>query len=84
MSCCEGSARSRWRQFFHEHGLSLFFLGLLTAQTTGWALAKQAGGWWAQWVGEWLLSVLAESMGMLILVLATKKLVERGSVESRE
>lgn len=75
----DGGGGSWWQ----EHSLSLFLAAVLVVQTGGWAVAKLAGPTWDEWAGEWLLSILADTYGALLLVLASKWFFERGSSESK-
>jgi hypothetical protein len=82
-----------------RHSLSLFLGGLTLAQTIGAAVAYYfvwVNGWdtapgkWSFamfatfFTAAWLTSVLADSYGALLLVLASRWFFEEGSAESNE
>jgi hypothetical protein len=84
---------SWWR----DHSLSIVLLALLVAQTThaiwsGWYVfgnelpfgkAVQPGdyGFWMWWSYEYNVSLVADTFGVLLIVILTKWLRERGSNE---
>ncbi len=88
--------RARW---FKRHSLSLVLLALLVAQSLGylalewpdWRAEQRAhgqpggfGGFMSHFWAEMLVSILADTYGALVLVLATKWFYEQGSSESKD
>lgn len=93
----KGAAREG--SFLHRHSLSLVLATILVAQTVLALLAgrhvfvgeAQVNGtsddWrefaiWFFW--EYNLSLLADTFGVILIVLLSKRLVEAGSAESKE
>ncbi|HLN79937.1 MAG TPA: hypothetical protein VK392_01965 [Thermoanaerobaculia bacterium] len=64
--------------FVHEHSLSLAAIAILATWTILYALSDPDTRW-----GEFFGNAVADWSGTLFLVLGTKLLYERGSVESR-
>jgi hypothetical protein len=73
-----GRKSNRWREFLHEHSLLLF----LAVTGIGWLLLylrMNPQDKWGQVVGN----IISEWLQMAGLVFLTKRLIERGSKESR-
>ena len=71
-------SKSSIREFVHEHSLTIF----LVITGIGWLIwyaAVDAQGKWGQVIGN----IVSEWTQILGLVLMTKRLIERGSKESR-
>jgi len=66
-------------QFFKRHGLSLLALGILLLWVTLYSIGREQGHW-----GSFFGNAIADWTGVLVMVLATKHLYERGSKESKE
>lgn len=80
----------RGTQWLKEHSLSLVLAIALTAQTAVFTYVTWPDGngnvqppmsYWDWWIGEWMLSTLADTYGMLLIVLLTKWFWERDSKE---
>ena len=81
-----------------DHSLSLVLVAILVVQSVvyhftelpEWVGDQQAHGqptglwpdYWVHYTAEWMVSVLADTYGALILVLLTKWFFEQGSAES--
>lgn len=76
--------------WWRDHSLSLILVVLMVAQT---ALALWAGrqvylaeqlpvGFWTWWAWEYNVSLVADTFGVLLVVILTKFYRERGSAES--
>ena len=79
--------------WWRDHSLSLVIGTILAIQTavslwTGraeWsASADSHTEFWRWWLYEYTTSVVADTYGVLLIVLLSKWFVERGSVESKE
>lgn len=86
------------RRWLHRHSLGLFavsvFLAFTAASLTfGWqeyqteqaahAQPADTAGFWAWWRYEYAMSLVADMAGFAMLVIATKRLREIGSAESK-
>lgn len=87
------------KPWYREHSLSLFLVGLLLVQTVAywyaelpdWRETQRAlrlsttiwPGYALHFVAEYLVSIVADTYGALLLVLASKWFFERGSAESK-
>ncbi|HEV2841054.1 MAG TPA: hypothetical protein VGW39_07015 [Chthoniobacterales bacterium] len=69
---------NRWLELLYEHSL-LIFLVLTGIGWLVWYLRMEPDGKWAQVVGN----IVSEWLQMAGLVFMTKRLIERGSKESR-
>lgn len=76
-----------------DHSLSIALGGIFLLQTAGsyytgrqywFAEEGRAEGFWTWWVYEYLTSTLADTYGVLLIVLFSKWFFERGSVESKD
>lgn len=86
--------------WYREHSLSIFLVTILLVQTVAywfselpnWRETQQAlelptalwPGYVLHFVAEYLVSILADTYGALLLVLASKWFFERGSAESKD
>lgn len=70
-------ARNR-RSFFHRHSLSLVSVGVLTVWIGLYSVSSPGTH-----VGSFFGNAIADWTGVVVMVLATKYLYERGSSESR-
>jgi hypothetical protein len=87
------------RRVWQEHSLAAVTVSVFLAMTLAtvllghhqWAAEAQAHGeplvasefwWW--WASEYNLSLVADVFGGLYLIVATKRLRERGSAESQD
>lgn len=92
-----GAAREG--KFLQRHSLSLAIAGLLLAQTvialfTGhhvWVEQRLADHqpldpheFWIWWIWEYNVSLVADTFGILLIVLLSKRLKEVGSAESKQ
>jgi hypothetical protein len=78
----KGQARpglSTARAFLHEHSLSLVLLGTLLALVLAYSVSDKSTHF-----GSFLGNAVADWLGMLVFVVATKYFFEVGSGESRE
>lgn len=82
-----------------EHSLSIVLIAILVVQSVvyhftalpDWVGEQEAHGqptglwpdYWLHYTAEWMVSVLADTYGALLLVLATKWFFEQGSAESQ-
>lgn len=87
------------QSWYREHSLSLFLVSLLLVQTVAywyaelpdWRGTQEAHrlstavwpGYVLHFVAEYLVSIVADTYGALLLVLASKWFFERGSAESK-
>ena len=71
-------ARGRKRSFLRRHSLSLASIGLLSV----WIGLYRAYGPGTHW-GSFFGNAIADWTGVVVMMLATKYLYERGSAESR-
>ncbi|HSL09904.1 MAG TPA: hypothetical protein VLA82_01135 [Actinomycetota bacterium] len=93
----EGAQPQSW---FREHSLSIFLVTLLLVQTVAYWFAELPDwretqralelstslwpGYALHFVAEYLVSIVADTYGALLLVLASKWFFERGSAESKD
>ncbi|HET9029198.1 MAG TPA: hypothetical protein VFN49_03405 [Candidatus Aquilonibacter sp.] len=68
----------RWRRFWNEHNLSIVTAGILGTWILAYALADQNRHW-----GAFFGNAIADWSGVVLMVLGTKYLMERGSRESK-
>lgn len=88
---------SREGTFFQRHGLSLTLAAILVVQTvvallTGhhvWVGEQETHGqpldaaeFWIWWIWEYNISLVADTFGVILIVLLSKRLEEEGSAES--
>ncbi len=74
-----GRLKDPWRNFLRSHGLTIF----LVLTGCGWFLLYWRMDPTAKW-GQVVGNIVSEWVQMLGLVLLTKRLIERGSKESRK
>jgi hypothetical protein len=70
--------RSRRRGFFHEHSLSITSILILLSWIVLYIFANPSTHW-----GSFFGNAIADWSGVVVTVLATKYLYEKGSAESR-
>lgn len=67
-------------KFLREHGLSIFLSVLFIAfSSCSFYLNTDAQKWWQQY----LQNLSGDTFGALLIVIATKYLIEKGSAESK-
>jgi hypothetical protein len=71
--------RSRTRNFFRRHGLSIAAAGVLTLWVLLYAHSNEQTHW-----GSFFGNAIADWSGVVVMILATKHLYERGSQESKK
>lgn len=92
--------KARVGVWWRDHSLSLVIGAILLAQTVyalwsgayvfsherplGDAVGAWSGGFWVWWSWEYSISVLADTYGVLLIVLLSKWLREVGSSESTD
>ena len=92
----EGGPRKPW---WREHSLSIFLVAILLVQTVAYWFAELPDwkeeqsahqlpttlwpGYALHFTAEYLVSIVADTYGALLLVLASKWFFERGSAESQ-
>lgn len=76
--------------WWKDHSLSLVLIAILLAQTgfilwAGWRewSADPKGSFWIWWWYEYTVSLVADTYGVVLIVLLSKWFVERGSAESK-
>ncbi len=78
-------------KFIKEHSLSLVLTSILLIQTFVFTFTTYPDGngnvqpgmsYWDWWLGEYMLSTLADSYGMILIVLLSKYFWEKGSQEN--
>lgn len=77
---------SWWR----DHSLSLVLTAIMATQTVlavwsgryVWSLEQLGGSFWTWWIWEYNVSLVADTFGVLLIVLLSKWLKEVGSSES--
>lgn len=85
--------------WWRDHSLSLVLVALMTAQTVwavhsgayvfaheqpfGQAVKPWSAGFWMWWSWEYNISLLADTFGVLLIVVLSKWLRERGSAEDK-
>ncbi len=81
---------SRAKEVISEHSLSIVLISILIAQTVTFFLSTYPDGngaiepgisYWDWALGEYMLSTLADTYGMVLIVLLSKYFWERGSKE---
>lgn len=91
-------ARREPGSFWHNHSLSIVLISFLLIQSLAFWFLRIATwtteqerfsestalwpGFWQTYWAEWMVSVLADTYGAVLLVLASKWFYERGSAES--
>lgn len=91
-------ARRPTGKFWHDHGLSVVLVVLMAVQTAlalwtgahvfaeeqpfGKGVDPWSGDFWIWWTWEYNVSLVADTFGVLLVVLLTKWLNEKGSSES--
>lgn len=70
--------RSRKHGFLHEHSLSIVSGGILILWICLYSVSSPSSHW-----GSFFGNAIADWSGVLVMVLATKYLYEKGSAESR-
>jgi hypothetical protein len=70
--------QSRTRKFFRQHGLSIAAGGVLALWVLLYAHSNEQTHW-----GSFFGNAIADWSGVVVMVLATKHLYERGSQESK-
>lgn len=73
------------RSFFHEHSLSLVLAALwLTFITAGGIAASHAERFGWQWCQDVFDNIQSEFLALCVFSLVSKRLIERGSPESKD
>jgi hypothetical protein len=85
--------------FWQRHSLSLVLAGILVVQTIAalaaghhvWVGEQEIHGqpldpteFWIWWFWEYNLSIVADTYGVILIVLLSKRLVEEDSAESKQ
>lgn len=76
--------------WWKDHGLSIVLIALMTVQTAlalwwghkVWEAEEIPVGFWTWWAWEYNISLVADTFGVVLIVLLTKWLREKDSAES--
>jgi len=78
-NCMSRKTRKKKFKFTKRHGLSLVVVGILTLWIVMYSISNEQKHW-----GSFFGNAIADWSGVLVTVLATKHLYERGSSESKQ